>query len=191
MMIAMACLIGAVVFLAALPVRLGALKLPERPLRLGVTLGPVRIQTDVCFSFQEDAPVITLRFRRHSRALPLTRESLRLKNPPPVKNALRALVRHMRCDRLDLDADIALNHAALTAPAAALLAAALDALGRIFEDIPLKCRVGCAFSGSASLRALGIVSLRAGHIMIAALILGRDIIARRLHQWRSIPSRPS
>ena len=56
MLILFACLICALVFLAALPVRLGALKLPERALRLGITVGFVRIQTDVYFEFQNAVP---------------------------------------------------------------------------------------------------------------------------------------
>ena len=39
MLILFACLICALVFLAALPVRLGALKLPDKALRLGITVG--------------------------------------------------------------------------------------------------------------------------------------------------------
>lgn len=191
MLILFACLICALIFLAALPVRLGALKLPDKALRLGITVGIVQIQTDVYFEFQNAAPTIVLRFHRHSRALPLTRETLRPSNPPPFKNALRFLKGRVRLDRLNVDAAVSLGDAALTAPACALLTACAAAARRIRPDAPIRCRFECAFSGQGSLRALGIVSLRGGHIMIAALILGRDVIARRLHQWINTPSKPS
>ena len=191
MLIALACLICALVFIAALPVRLGALKLPERALRLGVTVGFVRIQTDVYFEFQNAVPTIEMRFRRHSRTLPLTRETLRPAHPPPLKNALRFLRGRVRLDRLNVDAAVSLGDAALTAPACALLTACAEAARHILPDAPIRCRFSCAFSGRGSLRALGIVSLRGGHLMIAALILGRDVIARRLHQWTNTPSKPS
>ncbi len=171
--------------------RLGVLKLPDKALRLGVTVGFARVQTDVCFEFQNAMPAIVLRFRHHSRALPLTRETLRPANPPPLKNALRFLKRCVRLDRLHVDAAISLGDATLTAPACAMLTACAEAVRRILPDAPIRCRFGCAFSGHGSLRALGIVSLRGGHIMIAALILGRDVIARRLHQWTNTPSKPS
>ena len=191
MLLVFACLICALVFVAALPVRLGALKLPDKALRLGGTIGFVRVQTDVCFEFQNGVPTIQLHFRRHSRALPLTRETLRPANPPPLKNALRFLKGRVRLDRLHVDAAISLGDAALTAPACAMLTACAEAARRILPDAPIHCRFGCAFSGRGSLRALGIISLRGGHIMIAALILGRDVIARRLHQWTNTPSKPS
>ena len=191
MLILFACLICALIFLAALPVRLGALKLPDKALRLGITVGIVQIQTDVYFEFQNAAPTIVLRFRRHSRALPLTRETLRPSNPPPLKNALRFLKGHVRLDRLNVEATVSLGDAALTAPACALLTACAETARRIRPDAPIRCRFECAFSGRGLLRALGIVSLRGGHIMIAALILGRDVIARRLHQWINTPSKPS
>lgn len=191
MLILFACLICTLIFLAALPVRLGALKLPDKALRLGVTVGFVRVQTDVCFEFQSAVPTIVLRFHRHSRALPLTRETLRPSNPPPFKNALRFLKGRVRLDRLNVEAAVSLGDAALTAPVCALLTACVETARRIRPDAPIRCRFECAFSGRGSLRALGIVSLRGGHIMIAALILGRDVIARRLHQWINTPSKPS
>ena len=191
MLIVFACLICALVFLAALPVRLGALKLPDKALRLGVTVGFVRVQTDVCFEFQNGVPTIQLHFRRHIRALPLTRETLRPANPPPLKNALRFLKGRVRLDWLHIDATVSLGDAALTAPACALLTACAEAARHILPNAPIRCRFSCAFSGHGSLRALGIVSLCGGHIMIAALILGRDVIARRLHQWTNTPSKPS
>lgn len=191
MLIVFACLICALVFMAALPVRLGVLKLPNKALRLGITVGIVRIQTDVYFEFQNAMPTIELRFRRHSRALPLTRETLRPSKPPPLKNALRFLKGRVRLDRLNVDAAVSLGDAALTAPACALLSTCAEAARHILPDTPIRCRFSCAFSGRGSLHALGIVSLRGGHIMIAALILGRDVIARRLHQWTNTPSKPS
>lgn len=191
MLIAFSVIVCALVFLAALPVRLGVLKLPDHPLRLGAALGLIRIQTDVYFELQDGTAALELRFRRHTRVLPLTRETLRPSNPPPIKNALRYLKRRLRCDRLDLEADIALGDAALTAPAAALLYAALNAVHLIFPNLPLRSRISCTFSGAGRARALGIVSLRGGHIMIAALIFGRDVITRRLQQWISTPSKPS
>lgn len=191
MPIVFACLICVLVFVAALPVRLGALKLPDKALRLGATVGFVRIQTDVYFKFQNAVPTLELRFRRHSFSLPLTHETLRPANPPPLKNALRFLRGRVRLDRLYIDATVSLGDAALTAPACALLTACAEAARHILTDAPIRCRFGCAFSGHGSLRALGIVSLRGGHIMIAALILGRDVIARRLQQWTNTPSKPS
>ncbi len=191
MPIVFACLICVLVFVAALPVRLGALKLPDKALRLGATVGFVRIQTDVYFKFQSAVPTLELHFRRHSRTLPLTHETLRPANPPPLKNALRFLRGRVRLDRLYIDATVSLGDAALTAPTCALLTACAEAARHILPDAPIRCRFGCAFSGHGSLRALGIVSLRGGHIMIAALILGRDVIARRLQQWTNTPSKPS
>ena len=191
MLIVFACLICALVFLAALPVRLGALKLPEKALRLGISIGFIHIQTDVCFMLLNNVPTIELHFRRHSRALPLTRETLRPSNPPPLKNTLHFLKERVRLDRLNVDASVCLGDAALTAPACALLTACAEAAHHILPDALVRCRFSCAFSGRGVLRALGIVSLRGGHIMIAALILGRDVIARRLHQWTNTPSKPS
>ena len=69
---------------------------------------------------------------------------------------------------------------------------ALSVLRAVSPSLPLNARVSADFrTGRTQADLCGILSCRFGHIMAAALIWGRDYLARRLHTWISSRSKAS
>lgn len=157
----------ALFYLLMTPVRLGAAYADarERPLRLGVLFWVFRLEID------------------------LNRPRARPKKPPDVprkalSKAAVLLLRGIRVERLHLEGTLHLQDAAGTALLCGALNAAFCALQAALPRLPLHVRVQPDFSAPRSrLRAGGILSVRAGHIIRAGTLFLMYLIAGRLHSW--------
>ena len=150
------------------PVRLGAIYASNRenPLRLGVLIGPVRLQPDA--------------------------KRLRLGAPPeagriPVKalvKALAFLLRGITVERLAVDLSVHLDDAAHSALLCGLTRALATSIQYAFPRLPVRARITADFSSARTgLRAGGILSIRLGHIIGAGGLFLLYSIAGRLHAW--------
>ena len=159
---------AALFYLLMTPVRLGAVYANGRdnPLRLGVLIGPVRLQPDA---------------RR-----------LRLGTPPeaqriPARGLLKALsflLRGITVERLAIDLSVHRDDAAQSALLCGLTRALATSLQCAFPRLPLRARITADFSGAPTgLRAGGILSIRLGHIIGAGGLFLLYSIAGRLHAW--------
>lgn len=97
----------------------------------------------------------------------------------------RHILRHARLDAFSARGSISLGDAALTALACGALGSLLTAI-----SVPAQTRIECALQPDFSSPQIalagevsGIVSLRIGHIMLAALIGAIDYGNGRLSQW--------
>lgn len=133
-------------------------------------------------------------FRRRSAGKLPTRF---LKNADPMallRGGLRALNfarKHLRLDSLELNGVLGAHDAALTA----LICGALSALG---------CTLGCCTSRPVRIAVQpdfaadrlsgelsGMISIRVGHIMLAALLGAFEYASGRFNRWISIPLKAS
>jgi len=180
------------VALAALPLRAGFLKLPGAPLRVGLALGPARRQWTLSAALSDGRPALRLASRGGVRLIPFVGgKKLPKTVSAPLKRAARFLIGRLKAERLDAAIDVGLGDACAGAMLTALLNALLSALAAARPGLPLRRRVACAFSGRGGARLMGIFSVRAGHIMLAALVFGRNYCIGRLRTWTSIPSKTS
>lgn len=114
--------------------------------------------------------------------------------PDALKSGLRSLkylAEHIKIERLRLDGSFGSDDAALTALVCGSAAAVGSALGC---TLGRRVRVSLQPDFSAdSLRAelVGMISVRVGHIMLAALLGAYQYGSRRLKEWTSIPLRAS
>ncbi|MBO4884571.1 MAG: hypothetical protein J5602_04600, partial [Clostridia bacterium] len=109
----------------------------------------------------------------------------------PLRRAAFFLMKRVRADRLEADINVDTGDACGTALLTALLGAALSALAAAYPAAPLKRRVSCSFRGEGAARLMGIFSTRAGYIMLAALVFGRDYCFGRIRAWTNTPSKTS
>lgn len=104
-----------------------------------------------------------------------------------ARRALTAALKHLRPDRLRLDGVFGSDDAALTA----LVCGGAGALGcAAGQRVHISLRPDFS-SDRLQLQLTGMISFRAGHIMIAALSGAIEYGSRRLKQWTSIPSKAS
>ena len=176
--------------LCGLTVRVGFLKTPGGRLRLGVSAGPFRRQWTLALSRAEGTIALRLTSARSERLLPLTRRKKKDAGAP-IKPALRFLARHVRPERLEARLTVHAGDARSAVLLTALIEGALSALSNLRPDLPLRARVRCAFAGPGEARVMGIFSVRAGHIMLAALLFGREYCVGRLRAWKNTPSKTS
>ena len=105
--------------------------------------------------------------------------------------AVRFLLKHLRVDAVELDGALGADDAALTA----LICGGLAALGHALRcatgrEIRLNLRPD--FSGGALHGELsGMISVRVGHIIFAALLGAFEYASGRLNQWISTPLKAS
>ena len=168
--------------LCALPVRFGLLKSPGG-LTLGLLIGPFRAQKRLSLAQCDAGPALCLDSPGHHRILPLLPM---LKTDPraqpgfrPALSAAKYLLGQIRPDRINLDLTIDTGDACRTVLAAAAVSSALNALTAVRPGLPVSGRLRCSFNRKGELHALGIFSCRVGHIMLAALIFGREYLIRR------------
>ena len=176
--------------LAALPVRAGFIKLPGRPARLGLALGPVRRQWSVSLAARGGRPMLRLSSASGERLIPLQRRGKR-GDSTPTRRALAFLVKHFHTERLEAFIAVGGGDARSVVLRAALLETLLSALAAARPALPLKRRVACAFGQPGETRVMGIFSARVGHIMLAALLYVRELCIWRLRIWTSTPSKTS
>ena len=186
----LALILCALAALMGLPVRAGFLKAPGAGLRVGLSAGPVGRQWRVSLVRAEGKAQLLLSSAGGERLIPLGR---RKKSPvaAPLKRALLFLSRRARAERLEARLLVSAGDARDTVLLAALIGAALQALQAAKPKLPLKGQVRCAFSGPGEARLMGIFSVRAGHIMLAALLFGREYCFGRLRAWINTPSKTS
>ena len=180
----------ALVALCGLPVRAGFLKSPGARLRVGVAAGPFRRQATLSLDRSGGKLALRLASPGGERLILLARR----KNRPaaaPARKALRFLLRRVRAERLEARLLVNAGDARTTARLAALIVAALSALRAVKPGLPLRGQVQCAFSEPGEARLMGIFSLRGGHIMLAALLFGREYAFGRLRAWINTPSKTS
>lgn len=110
--------------------------------------------------------------------------------PSDILGIIRAAVRHARPDNLSVHGIFGSNDAASTALVCGCAAALDCALQGSIKKIHIDLQPD--FSADR-LRAelTGMISIRAGHIMIAALSGAFQYGSRRLKEWTSIPSKAS
>lgn len=186
-------------YMMALPVRAGAAWRTGQPLRIGVTIGPFRFSAQGGMKYVVGSGLIASLTQDKSGK---TRELSLLRNMADtaalstsiasVSRALKYLYRHVRPHRLKAYVHFSLTDAAATAFLYGTVDSALSAVRAIKPGLPLNARVSADFrSGHTQADLCGILSCRFGHIMAAALIWGRDYLARRLHTWINSRSKAS
>ena len=186
-----ALLLGLLVPLIATPVRVGFVKRPGEALRVGLSVGPVRRQAALSLAFSGRAPALRLASGRSERLIPIVRKRKPETDIKPFKRAALYLLKRFHADRLDVLVNVDTGDAAGTAILAALVSASLDALAAVKPHLPLRRQVSCSFAQAGAVSAAGIFSARLGHIMLAALIAGRDCLFGRIRTWTSTPSKTS
>ena len=120
-----------------------------------------------------------------------------LRNADPLallKGALRALNfarKHLRLDSLTLEGVLGTHDAALTALVCGMLNALGCALG-CAAGRPVRIAVQPDFAADRLNGGLsGMISIRAGHIMLAALMGAFEYASGRFNRWISIPLKAS
>lgn len=110
---------------------------------------------------------------------------------PGALRALRYAAAHVRIERVRLDGTFASDDAALTA----LVCGGATALGsalRCALSREVRFSLRPDFSGGPLRAELsGMISMRVGHIMLAALLGALQYGSRRLKEWTSIPLKAS
>lgn len=178
-------------YLMMLPVRAGAAWKSGGPLRLGITIGPMRFTARAEIRHEANSgPIARMTGDRSGRV-----HTLPLLQQPPDRDALRSglqscsaaakyLLRRIRPWKIRAHCRLALPNAAHTALLYGLFTSILFALRSARPSLPLEASVSADFrSLNTQLDFYGILSCRLGHIMAAALILSRDQLARRIHTW--------
>jgi len=120
---------------------------------------------------------------------PKKRKSMKKPHPVDALASAKSALSHIRFDRLSLDGVLGTDDAAVTA----LICGGASALGCALlrtADGHLHLNLRPDFS-SAHLRIelTGMITLRAGHIITAALSGAYQYGSRRFKAWTSIPSR--
>ncbi|MBR3504786.1 MAG: hypothetical protein IKO07_11195 [Clostridia bacterium] len=176
--------------LCPLPVRTGFLKSPGAALRVGLAIGAFRRQGSLALTRAEGKLALRLSSSNGERLIPLGRSKDR-SAASAVGKAMRFLLRRTRAERLEARLIVNAGDAQSTVLLAALIGAALSSLRAARPGLPLRGRVRCAFSEPGEARLMGIFSLRAGHIMLAALLFCREYCFGRLRAWINTPSKTS
>lgn len=186
-------------YLMALPVRAGAAWRTGQQLRIGMTVGPFRFSAQGGMKYVVGSGLIASLTQDGSGK---TRELSLLRNMADtaalstsiasVSRALKYLYRHVRLHRMKAYVHFSFSDAAATAFLYGITDSALSVLRAVSPSLPLNARVSADFrTGRTQANLCGILSCRFGHIMAAALIWGRDYLARRLHTWISSRSKAS
>lgn len=133
------------------------------------------------------------------RETPLRKNRLQPKKWTPkhpialLRAALKAffsLSRHLKLLSLTMDGTIGLSDAAATA----LICGAANSLDAALFAVAKRARVSLRpdfAAASAHAELSGMISLRAGHIMLAALLGAWEYGLGRLKTWKSIPLKAS
>lgn len=172
----------ALFYLSAVPVQIAFILRFDGSLRLGAGLSafePRRAQR---------------RARTARLKKPTSSKKWKPKHPAALLNAalktLKLLSRHLKLLSLRVEGTVGLPDAAATA----LLCGAANSLDAALFAVTRRARISLRpdFSApSARAELSGMISLRAGHIMLAALLGAWEYGLRRMKTWKSIPSRAS
>ncbi len=138
------------------------------------------------------------RARRRARNAPSKKRDAAKKWKPKrpialLRAALKALFRlsrHLKLLSLSVDGTVALSDAAATA----LICGAANSLDAALFAVAKRARVSLRpdfAAASAHAELSGMISLRVGHIMLAALLGAWEYGLGRLKTWKSIPSKAS
>lgn len=118
----------------------------------------------------------------------------KMNKPDALKSALHSIkfaVSHIQIDRIQLEGTFGSDDAALTA----LVCGGAMAFGnslRCISGREVRFRLTPDFSGGPIRTELvGMISMRVGHIMLAALLGAYQYGSRRLKEWTSIPLKAS
>lgn len=195
----------ALVYLFAMPVRLGAMYRSGRPLQLGVMVGLLRLRYTGGILYAQGAG-LELTWRRlggrgaRERRLSLdallaraqgARQSVEIARTPA-----RFLLGRLRVERLGVNVLVATCDASHTALLQGLLSGAMAFLRTMFPALSLRGRVLASFAQEESTRldAACIVRLSLGSLLLALLLLLREAASLRLreaHQPRARKNRNS
>ena len=180
----------ALIALAGLTVRVGFLKVPGGKTRVGLAAGPLRRQWTLSLARAEEGIALRLQSTAGERLLPLKKRG-KGQVSMPLRKALRFLLRQVRAERLEARVRVNAGDAKNTVLLAAVMSGAMAAFQAARPRLPLRWQVGCAFSEPGEARLMGIFSVRVGHIMLAALLFGREYGFGRIRAWINTPSKTS
>ena len=144
------------VYLWMTPVRAGVLYVSGRPVRLGLLIGPVRIQPD---------PARLLKKKKAPKKAPLfARQDL--------LRAASLLLKGVQVEKIALEASLHTPDACHTALLCGLAGGLCNSVRACFPSLSLHARVSPDFHGPKSqVRAGGIMSITIGHIIRTAFFL--------------------
>ena len=178
---------GAVAFfyLTMLPVRAGLAWKSGKPVRVGITIGPMRFSAHGDIKYEEGTGLIaSLTHDRSGKIRQLTPLRQTADGLSSLSGAMRYLIRHVSPWRLRAHCHLSLPDASHTAFLYGILLSGLSVLRAVKPAWPLNASVSADFrSMRTQLDFCGILSCRLGHIMAAALIWCRDYLTRRIHTW--------
>ena len=154
----------------------------------------------ICFAFHWHSgtgfgygiSVFEGRFARKQSLRPRPKKQAKPKPRPKIKDvlpALKYLLKHL--EFFHLDGTLGVGDAAATA----LLCGGVQSVGYVLEGVSNR-RVHIALTPDFSADRIqadlsGMISLRAGHIMLAALLGVYEYASGRISQWISTPSKVS
>ena len=168
---AMAAVALTLFYIAAIPVHI-VFRLQtdsEKPFRIGITLFDPR------FAFSH--PRRKRRNFRRPNAF----------HPFDALTAAKTVLRHMKFDQIRLDGEFGSGDAALTA----LICGSIFAIGSMLSG-RTSLRLNPDFSADhLRIDLTGMISMRFGHIMTAALLSAFQYGLRRFKAWTNIPSKAS
>lgn len=155
----------------------------------------LHVGTDSFFGFGVSAfePRFALRQSLQKRSFKGRRTSFKKENLSDIlKSVIRFLkyaVRHTRIERISLNGRFGSGDAALTA----IVCGSAASVGCALRGVSCKrirIHLNPDFSADTFRAELvGMISIRAGHIMLAALLGAYQYGSRRLKKWTSIPSK--
>ena len=181
----------ALFYFMMLPVRAGLAWRSGQPVRVGITIGPLRFSAHGDVKYAVGTGLVAS--LTHDRSGRVREVSLlnRLADSAAIKNgltslssALNYLFRHVAPWKLRARCHLSLPNAAHTAFLYGLLCSGLSALRSARPALPLDASVSADFrSMKTQLDFCGILSCRLGHIMAAALIWSQNYLSRRIRIW--------
>lgn len=191
MIVYLAASAAALFYLMALPVRAGVAWKSGKPVRMGITIGPLRFSAHGNMKYAVGTGLIAS--LAHDRSGKVHELSLtdRLADTAALagsvsalSGAMKYLLRRVSPWRLRANVHLSLSDASHTAFLYGILLSGLSALRAVRPDLPLDSSVSADFrSMQTQLDLCGILSCRFGHIMAAAFIWCRDYLSRRIHTW--------
>lgn len=181
----------ALFYLIMLPVRAGLAWKSGQPVRVGVTIGPIRFSTHGEIKYAAGAGLIASlthdrsgKVRQFGLLQKMADSAALASSLSALSGALQYLFRHVSPWKLRARCHLSCPNAAHTALLYGALRSGFSVLRAARPDLPLSASISADFrSMRTQLDFCGILSCRLGHIMAAALIWSRDFLTRRIQAW--------